>query len=338
VTSESPDIVTADGPWPKPWTVARGLCNAEGPTVGPDGWILNVNSLSRPTEPTWPTRGGDVTATQLDRPGDTTVVFSTSSDGLEGIPCALAFGPDDALYVADEGRRAIVRVTPDGRIENFITSWQGQQINGANDLVFDEQGNLYFTDPWTSSPRNPAASIYGYEWSTKSLRQIDTGMQFTNGIVIRDEMLLVAETYPRMVWSYRLNGDGSTGSREAFCQLPDVPDAPALPPNVQETLGVTHVCGPDGMALDCSGRLYVTHYSAGAVFVYDRSGNHIATISTPGKIPTNVCFGGPRHDQLFVTVDDIGELVGYNLGVKGAVLPFCPSQRSDHPWRAMLPS
>ena len=118
-------------------------------------------------------------------------------------------------------------------------------------------------------------------------------MQFTNGIVIRDDQLLVAETFPRMVWSYRLTGDGSARDREPFCQLPDVPDAPPLPPKVQKTLGVTSVCGPDGMALDRKWRLYVTHYSAAAVFVYDRSGDHVATIPTPGKIPTNVCFGRP---------------------------------------------
>lgn len=337
MNSSEQDLVSTDGPWPEPRTLARGLCNVEGPTVAPEGWILNVNSLSRPTEPTWSTRGGDVTATHVDRPGETTVIFSTSTQGVEGIPCALAFGPDDALYVADEGQRAIVRVCPDGELENFITHWQGQRINGANDLVFDESGNLYFTDPWTSSPRNPIAGVYGYEWSSGTLHQIDSGMQFTNGIVLRDDLLLVAETYPRMVWAYQLNGDGSARAREPFCQLPDVPDAPQLPPNVQETLGVTRVCGPDGMALDGHGRLYVTHYSGGGVFVYDRSGVHVATIPTPGKIPTNVCFGGPDHDQLFVTVDDIGELIVCDIGIKGFVLPFCPSRRSDHPWARMLP-
>jgi gluconolactonase len=336
MTSAPDDIVATDGPWPQPWTLARGLCNVEGPTVGPGGWVLNVTSLSRPTEPTWPTRGGDVTATHLDRPGETEVVFSTSSVDVEGIPCALAFGPDDALYVADEGQRAIVRVSPEGEQKNVITHWQDQRINGANDLVFDKQGNLYFTDPWTSSPRNPVAGVYGYQWSTGRLHQIDTGMQFTNGIVVSDGLLLVAETYPRMVWAYELNGDGSTGRRRPFCELPDVPDAPALPPNVQEALGVTRVCGPDGMALDRHGRLYVTHYSAGGVFVYDQSGDQVATIPTPGRIPTNVCFGGPRHDQLFVSVDDIGELIVYDIGVEGAVLPFCPSQRSDHPWAGRL--
>ncbi|MCW2980304.1 MAG: SMP-30/Gluconolaconase/LRE domain protein [Solirubrobacterales bacterium] len=326
------------GAWPAPWTLARGLCNAEGPTAAPRGWILNVNSLSRPSEPSWPTRGGDITATHLARPGQTTVLFNTSTAKVEGIPCALAFGPDEALYIADEGRRAILRVPPEGEIEDLIIDWHDERLNGANDLVFDPAGNLYFTDPWTSSPRNPVAGVYGYSWSSGELHQIDSGMQFTNGIVVWEDRLLVAETYTRMVWSYELGGEGRAGNRQPFCELPDIADAPPLPPNVQQTLGVKYVCGPDGMACDAEGRLYVAHYSAGGIFVYDRSGDYVDTIPTPGAIPTNVCFGGPDHDQLFVTVDDIGELLVYDLGVPGQRLPFCPSGSGNHAWAAMLPN
>jgi gluconolactonase len=324
--------------WPDPWTLARGLCNVEGPTVAPGGWVLNVNSLSRPSEPSWPTRGGDVTATHLERPGETSVLFNTSSDAVEGIPCALAFGPDGAVYVPDEGRRAMLRITPEGAIEDFITDWDGERLNGPNDLAFDTHGNLYFTDPWTSSPRNPVAGVYGYSWSSGELHRIDSGMQFTNGIVVRDGLLLVAETYTRMVWSYELGDDGRAGNRQPFCRLPDVDDAPPLPTNVQEVLGVEYVCGPDGMACDAQGRLYVAHYSGGGIFVYDRAGEHVGTIPTVGKIPTNVCFAGPDHDQLVAAVDDVGELVVYDLGIPGDRLPFCPSGEADHPWTAMLPS
>jgi gluconolactonase len=141
-----------------------------------------------------------------------------------------------------------------------------------------------------------------------------------------------------MVWSYELGGDGRAGNRQPFCQLPDVADAPPLPPNVQETLGVKYVCGPDGMACDAEGRLYVAHYSAAGVFVYGPSGEYLDSIPTPGAIPTNVCFGGPDHDQLFCTVDDIGELIVYDLGIPGQRLPFCPSGDGDHAWAPMLPS
>ena len=39
-------------------TFATELCAPEGPTAGPDGWILNVCSFTR--DEAWPTRGGDI--------------------------------------------------------------------------------------------------------------------------------------------------------------------------------------------------------------------------------------------------------------------------------------
>src|SRR3954454_829370 len=93
--------------------IAEGLSNVEGPAVAPQGWVLNVCSISRPAEG-WFTRGGDVTATHRDRPLDTRVLFNTSTAEKQGIPAALAFGPDGCLYVTDEGRRSIVRVDAGG--------------------------------------------------------------------------------------------------------------------------------------------------------------------------------------------------------------------------------
>ena len=73
------------------------------------------------------------------------------------------------------------------------------------------------------------------------------------------------------------------------------------------------------------------------MLVYNPEGKLIETIHTGGARTTNVCFGGPKHDQLFVTVDDLAAMVVFDLGVKGYRLPFCPSRSKDHPWAKMLP-
>ena len=153
-------------------------------------------SLDRADRPDWPTRGGDVTATNFDRPRQSTVVLTT-----RGIPVALAFGPDGALYVTDEGRRAIVRVAAEGEPTDVITHWRGEPINGPNDLAFDPDGNLYFSDPWTSSPRNPIGAVYGHDVETGELHQLDRDMWFPNGVVVSDDTLLVAETFRRTIWA-----------------------------------------------------------------------------------------------------------------------------------------
>lgn len=307
----------------KPRVIARGLCNVEGPVVGPKGWILNVCSLSRASED-WPTRGGDVTATHRDRPLETQVLFNTSRADRDGIPAALAFGPDGCLYVTDEGRRAIVRVEPNGTQIEFITRWRGEQLNGPNDLSFDQSGNLYFTDPWTSSPEHPVGAVYAYLWDTGAVNRLDVGMAFPNGIVIREGRLYVAETYARKVWVYELDGPGRVTGKREYCSLPE--------------RGLNTIHGPDGMAFDRDGRLYVAYYDGGGVFVFGDRGEPVGQIVTKGRKPTNVCFGGERHDRLFVTIDDLGELVEYDVGTQGETLHFCPSRTPDHPWAALLES
>jgi len=301
---------------------AEKLCAPEGPVVAPNGWILNVCSITRKDQD-WPTRGGDITATHRTDPLVTHTVFNTSTDEVVGIPAALAFGPDGCLYVTDEGRRSIVRVTPEGKISDFISRYEGKRINGPNDLCFDSEGNLFFTDPWGSSADKRIGSVYGYEWSTGELFQIHTGLAFPNGILVRNNRLYAAETYTNMIWTYDVVGPGKAEHPEEFCRLPD--------------LKVKIETGPDGMAFDAEGNIYVATVGVGFVYVYDAKGKLIEGIPTCGIRPTNVCFGGPKHDSLFVTIDDLGTIVNIPTGGPGYRLPFCPSATADHPWSKMLP-
>ena len=170
------------------------------------------------------------------------------------------------------------------------------------------------------------------------LHRIDEGMWFPNGVVVtEDGTLLVAETFRRVIWAYDLLGDGRADGKRLFADLPDVPDAPRLPAEEQARLGVDHVCGPDGLALDTDGNLYVAHFASGAVHVLDRQGRPLDRLTVPGRCPTNVCFAGPDHDRLVVTLDDTGEVVMLEAGATGRRLPFCPSSSADHPFAPLLP-
>lgn len=304
----------------EPRTFASHLCAPEGPTAGPGGWILNVCSFTR--DESWPTCGGDICATHVGAPGATRRLFNTAAGGIEGIPAALAFGPDGALYVTDEGHRAILRVDPGGIASRWVDTFEGEPLNGPNDLCFDADGSCFFTDPWGSSLENPVGAVYGRA-AAGDLHRIDSGMGFPNGIVVRGERLYVAETLRSCVWVYDIVGGGEAVDRRLFCRQPPVPDAP--------------VSGPDGMAFDSEGNLLVTHFGSGHVFVYDTAGAEVDRIPCGGTSPTNVCFGGPDHATLFITVDDTGEIVAVDWGVRGDTLNFCPTAVSGtHPFAAMM--
>jgi len=56
----------------------------------------------------------------------------------------------------------------------------------------------------------------------------------------------------------------------------------------------------------------------------------------PGSKPTNLCFGGPDLDVVYVAVDDPGVIIEYPIGVRGDRLNFCPSRFEKHKWSLML--
>ena len=91
------------------------------------------------------------------------------------------------------------------------------------------------------------------------------------------------------------------------------------------------------MAFDAEGNIYIAQYGGGCVHVLDPTGKLIESIPTGGVRPTNVCFGGPNHDTLYVTIRDFGTMVTIPIGVPGYRLPFCPSAWDKHPWSKMLP-
>jgi sugar lactone lactonase YvrE len=309
----------------EPTIFAEKLSAPEGPVVGPAGWMLNVCSFD-PKDPGWPRKAGDITATHQSEPLVTRTVFNTSTEEVTGIPAALAFGPDGCLYVTDEGRRSIVRVTGKGEIADFITYYQGEKINGPNDLCFDEDGNLFFTDPWGSSLNNPIGAVYGYEWDTGTLFQIHDGLAFPNGIIVRNGLLYAAETQTSKIWLYDITGPGRAEKPRVFCKLPEVePDESGW-------------TGPDGMKFDNQGNIYIAALGKGAgVYVYNPEGELLDTINTGGSRTTNLCFGGPDFNTLYVTVDDLGAMVTIPVGVEGYRLPFCPSGwQGEHPWAEML--
>lgn len=295
--------------------VASGVSAPEGPTVGPDGWILNVCSFTR--ESNRATRGGDIVAT---RPSTgTRLLFNTSTAKTVGIPAAMAFGPDGALYITDEGHRAVLRAAPDGHVGEFVAT-----PNGPNDLFFDDRGDLWVTDPWGSTLERRCGAVYVVRSGTAELEQVARGLAFPNGIVRTGAGLIFAETRTGLLWLHRAIGERDVGPAEVFAQLPRVP-------------GVD-VQGPDGMALDVNGNLYVAHYGAGCVRVYTPAGTELAQIPVPGRDPTNVCFGGDGLKTLYVTLDDTDELVAVEVDAAGRVLAFCPSVTPDtaSAWRERL--
>lgn len=221
-----------------------------------------------------------------------------------GIPAALAFDTDGTLHVTDSGptRHGILTATGDGVIATLVDSYEGEPFNGCNDLVFAADGTLYFSDPWRTSLENPTGGFYR-RFVDGRLERIDDGLAFPNGVAIDPggEAVFLAETYTNRIYRYPLLADGGVGPRAIFVQL----------------AGET---GPDGMAFDSEGTLYVAHYGEGRIDLIDPSGHVVDAIPVPGPEPTNLAFGGADRRTLVVTENSTGTVFRAEVAVPGAPL------------------
>jgi gluconolactonase len=251
-----------------------GFNSLEGPAFDREGNLCFVNWLSSAILVATPD-------------GEVSEFYNTG-----GIPAGLAFHPDGSLYVADEGKdiHGLIRITPDGEATILVNEFEGKPLNGANDLVFDANGIVYFSDPWETSLENPVGGFYRY-FPDGTLEQIDTGLAFPNGVALTHDgsAVILAETYRNRLLRYDIAPDGTMGPRQHWADT-------YVPP------------GPDGMAFDDAGNLYVAHFSAGAVDVYAPDGTYSHKIAVPGPSVTNVAFGGEDGRTLAITEVETGSV------------------------------
>jgi gluconolactonase len=226
---------------------------------------------------------------------------------------------DGTHLVCDASRHAVLRLSTEGKLlDPASRECDGQPLRGPNDLSLDTpNGGFYFTDPGGSSDTNPIGTVHYVDRAGKT-HLVDRELAFPNGIVLRpdEKTLLVGESKKNRVLVYDVTAAGKVANRKVFADLP-TKDASLGQIDNQ----------PDGMCLDAAGNLYVAHYGMKQVQVLSPAGKLIARYPGGNVTTSNVAFGGPRRDQLFVTgglgpEGGRGGLFRLDLGVPGlGILP-----------------
>ena len=181
-------------------------------------------------------------------------------------------------------------------------------------LLQSANGGFYFSDPGDSSRENLIGTVHYVDKAGKT-HLVDKGLAFPNGIVLSPDgkKLYLAESQYNRVFVYEVKGPGKVGERKLFADLP------------KHESGDYMQAQPDGMCLDATGNLYVAHYGMKKVEVLSPSGKLIRQYDGGNTTTSNVAFGGPKHDQLFIT-GGIGKEAGegglfrIDLGAKGLVI------------------
>ena len=250
----------------KPKLYASGLDFPEGPAFDKNGTLHVVNL-----------KGG--TVSQIASRKRVSKFVHT-----DGAPNGAQFHANGHLFVCDAKRQAILDIAPDGSIVEAVTECDGERLRGPNDLIFSDDGGYYFTDPAGSSLENQTGAVYRVD-PDGTLHRCAQNLAFPNGVCLSPDgrRLYVAETHTRHIHEFALNASGMCAAGRLHSELPEGGE------------------GPDGMAVDEEGMLYVAWYGMGKVVVLDKWGATVDEIALPGSRPTNVAFGGKEHRFLYIT-------------------------------------
>lgn len=202
----------------------------------------------------------------------------------------LEVDPGGRLVAAQHGARQVERRDRSGTWTAVVTRFEGRRLNSPNDLVARSDGTLYFTDPeWGIVPHpelheldfnglfrvDPAGRLTA-EWKTPWLGHGKTPRP--NGVALSpaEDTLYLSDDGGDRILVFAVAAGGGLTPRGEWGSCP----------------------GPDGMAVDDGGNVYVG--CRDGVTVYRPDGSPWGRIPTPGKI-SNVAFGGADRRDLFMT-------------------------------------
>ncbi|XP_012939570.1 regucalcin [Aplysia californica] len=117
------------------------------------------------------------------------------------------------------------------------------------------------------------------------------GIDISNGMDWTDDnsIMYYIDSIPRKVYAFDFDMAGGTLSNQRTVV--------EFGEGTMETYGL-----PDGMCIDCEGKIWVACFSASRVYRFDpETGKTLQEVKLPATNITSVCFGGKNLDELYVT-------------------------------------
>ena len=208
--------------------------------------------------------------------------------------------------------RCLTRTELDGTMTPLATHFDGQRLNGPNDVVVASDGALWFTDPLYGGgtdyeggkhATDLAATLYRLA-PNGTLTAVTTALAGPNGLCFSpDERLLyLSDTGAQF-------GDDPARAIHVF----DVADGRL---SGQRRFHQVRPGHSDGLCCDEDGRVWSA--AGDGVHCIAPDGAHLGTILTGGPV-ANLCFGGRNHSRLFICAGQT--LMAIYTNVRGAQRP-----------------
>lgn len=280
--------------------VAEGLAFPEGPVVMADGSVIVVELA-----------GGRITRCWN---GRSEVVCE-----IGGGPNGAAIGPDGALYVCNNGgldtarfqnangpgaEGRIERVDlATGKFERLFDACDGIRLEAPNDLVFDADGRLWFTDLGKSYDGiRTASGLFTCLTDGSAITAIDRHPVSYNGIGLSPDgaTIYCADTHQARLYRYDRKLEAQRGQWVATAPGP---------------------VGFDSLAVTAAGNICVATLFDGGITTITPDGQ-TRKRDFDDRYTTNIAFGGADMQEAWITLASTGLLVKVRWDEPGLKLHF----------------
>ncbi|WHO37236.1 SMP-30/gluconolactonase/LRE family protein [Sphingobium sp. AP49] len=275
--------------------LAEDLAFPEGPVVMADGSVIVVELL-----------GGRVTRCWN---GRTETVCETG-----GGPNGAAIGPDGALWICNNGgllpgtERGPGRIEridlATGRFERVYDSCDGVHLCGPNDLVFDDAGQLWFTDNGSDHEHHRMiGGLFAARADGSQITAINRRAISYNGIGLSPDQshVYVADTSQARLYRY----DNCVEAQQPHYI------ATGIGPSGFDSLAVTH-----------GGNICIANVFGGGITTVTPDGQ-VSVLPIPEEYyVTNIAFGGEDMRDAYITLSGSGKLVRMRWEEPGLRLAF----------------
>lgn len=221
----------------------------------------------------------------------------------DGEPNGLKFLNSRTLLITDYKNGLMQLDVATGRVSPYLQRRNSERFKGVNDLILDVQGNIYFTDQGQSGLHDPSGRLYRLRPGGQ-LDLLLSNVPSPNGVALSPDgrVLYLAVTRGNCVWRVPLLPDGSVAKVSQFFT----------------SYGPS---GPDGLAVDAEGKLYVANPGLGYVWVLNQRAEPVQVLrGAEGSSTTNLAFGGQDRRTLYVTDSTHARVLTAEMSAQGLPL------------------
>ena len=230
---------------------------------------------------------------------------------------------DGKLYLTSRHRGILVYDPQAKQLTTLVYTYRNQLFKGPNDLDFDAEGNLFFTDPWGTGPgpneTDRAGAVYQYS-RDGILRKVMDSSMFPNGIAVSpdDTTLAVGDFRAGRMWYAGFE----TGPNIGCPQCPRDPLHLTFA-GVKAGTYIPGNGGPDGVHYDVKGNVWAGVPPLGGIIEINPRGLILGFVPIPNGDPatTNFAFGGPNNQYVYFEGSTTGTFWRFKAPYPGLIGP-----------------